>query len=505
MTDNSHHFRASNKVTGRMINEQLPSGSRLGVTKSALEKGVVLDTFDGTLREKGILLAQVGSYLICVNLETAIFERLEIGSGWNRFAETLPESSLRDRLDSMTKLRVFLPLGKVAISDAVMPLLDEEEKTCCRLESLEITQNKKALTFIQTRPMRGYDKYHTQAVRVLESLMTTEALDAYHHLDLEPSEYSTKPPIALKPEAPAVESLRMLVSTYLGVARKNESGIVADYDTEYLHDYRVSLRKVRSVLSLFKNVLSLEETTELKQFFADVMKETNLLRDRDVYLLSKADYFAMVPPRLHAGLETLFTMLADERKDALKSISSMLKSQSYKKQMADLETRFRKNGKLTPGELANAPSKEYGCGLVMKRYRKVCRIAESITEDTPDETIHELRIQCKKLRYLIESFAPLFPTKEVKALLKKLKKMQEHLGLFNDRSVQQASLEEFMQNHSISGKRGLRLAESIGALTSMLYTEQLRERAMIIENLAAFGNTETRSAFNHLFDLGETI
>jgi len=70
----------------------------------------------------------------------------------------------------------------------------------------------------------------------------------------------------------------------MAIARQNEDGIKADYDTEFLHDYRVSLRKVRSVLSLFKG-----ENIALKQAFSDIMKGTNQLRDLDVYLLDKQE------------------------------------------------------------------------------------------------------------------------------------------------------------------------------------------------------------------------
>ncbi|MDF7801243.1 CHAD domain-containing protein [Pontiellaceae bacterium B1224] len=503
MTNDSRQFVIAGAVTGRKINQRLPKGSKLKLCGSEPQSGMVLDTFDGILAGQGKLLILAGTTLICADVQTAKTDVLELSSAWNRFAETLPECDLKDHLVRLTALRLLFPVGEVDVLNLFLPLLDEEKKTCCRLSGLIISQEKQSLSFLQTHAMRGYDAYHQQLIQALDG-QTGGAAPEYHEiLTLETSGYSAKPEIRLEPDAPVFDSLRLLVTTYLNVARKNEEGVIADYDTEFLHDYRVSLRKIRSVLSLFKNVLSEEDTAHLKQSFSEIMKETNLLRDRDVYLLSKPDYFSMVPPRLHRGLETLFEMLEEERNRAHQAIRRMLKSQDYQNIMSGLENWFGPDNEQLRGEFANAPSKKYGCGLIMKRYRKVCRIAKSITVETPDETIHELRIQCKKLRYLIESFAPLFPKKQIKTLLKKLKRMQEHLGLFNDRSVQQVSLEEFMNNHTIRGKKGLRLAESIGALTSMLYSEQLRERDLIVANLAAFGSPETRTAFNNLFMIGE--
>ena len=85
-------------------------------------------------------------------------------------------------------------------------------------------------------------------------------------------------------------------------------------------------------------------------------------------------------------------------------------------------------------------SLDFACRLVLKRYGKVCKIARSIDGKTADDVIHQLRIHCKKLRYLMEFFSPLFPENEIKTLIKSLKVLQDNLGNFNDYSVQQKFL-----------------------------------------------------------------
>ena len=62
--------------------------------------------------------------------------------------------------------------------------------------------------------------------------------------------------------------------------------------------------------------------------------------------------------------------------------------------------------RLEPGPNADRGAYGYACALIWKRYRKVCKLARSITPDTPDEIVHDLRIDCKKLRYLMEFFRP---------------------------------------------------------------------------------------------------
>ncbi|MEO8300885.1 MAG: CHAD domain-containing protein, partial [Rhizomicrobium sp.] len=64
----------------------------------------------------------------------------------------------------------------------------------------------------------------------------------------------------------------------------------------------------------------------------------------------------------------------------------------------------------------------------MKRVKKRARIAASREEGD----MHRLRIALKKLRYTAEFFAPLFPRRDVKAYLRQLRGLQNHLGDLND-------------------------------------------------------------------------
>jgi len=129
----------------------------------------------------------------------------------------------------------------------------------------------------------------------------------------------------------------------------------------------------------------------------------------------------------------------------------------------------------------------------------VCKTGRVVDETTPDSSIHQLRIHCKKLRYLMEFFTPLFPPAEMKKLIRALKLLQDNLGNFNDYSVQRQFLENLLQSGVAGGAKALTVASSIGALTSMLYQLQGEERGRIIEHLAAFDSPDIRDAFRKLF------
>nr|WP_319491127.1 CHAD domain-containing protein [uncultured Desulfobacter sp.] len=462
------------------------------------EEGTVLDTFDAAVYNSGALLIQTESNLTRIGWSGDVTVQLAPASKW-QFARQLPEGPVRDLLLNLSALRAFTPVGQVTITRDTLSLLDDEQKTCCRIESVTLNRGKFIWTWLRTRPMRGYNDSHTLICDILKN-MGNPVLPA-QALKLRISDYTSKPVIQLSETAPARQSLCTIVQTFLQVTRQNEPGLIDDLDTEFLHQWRVSLRKVRSVLTLFKGVVDTETLDRLKLDFKEIMQDTNMMRDRDVYLLSKDDYFALVPPQAHPGLGVLFDLLQQDRDEAYGKVKAMLKSKEYKKQIKSIQKLFENPKALPKGPKADAPSKVFAGDLVLKRYKKVCKLAKNITEKTPDETIHELRIQCKKLRYLIESAQPLFDDMSVKKLLKTLKGLQDHLGSFNDQSVQQATLAQCLERYPETGPNATALAESIGALTAMLYRKQLAERQMILDNLSSFYSPDTQMAFNDLFDL----
>ena len=109
--------------------------------------------------------------------------------------------------------------------------------------------------------------------------------------------------------------------------------------------------------------------------------------------------------------------------------------------------------------------------------------------------MHALRIECKKLRYLMEFFAELFPKKRVRQLIKSLKKLQTVLGNFNDYSVQKEFLAEYEKSH----KKTPELSAAINGLIAVLHQKQVVERTKVQQAFAEFNDETTAAEFQALF------
>ncbi len=494
----------------KKLQKNLPNTAKYKIflEKGEGMEGVLLDTFDSGLFLSAKMLFQVGEMLFLLDLQTGALIEQFSSEDWS-FAGNLPDGPVASLLKRVSKLRAFLPVSKIKLCFHRGLLLDDEGKTRARFHNLTMSRGRKTVGIGTTQYMRGYDQAHADLRLSLEktgAISCRNVGQAYESLAIKREKNTVKSTVELNSDAPVFESANAIIKTFLDIARRYEDGIVADYDTEFLHDYRVSFRKVRSVVSLFKGVFSQEDTADLKQDFSALMQKTNILRDLDVYLLNKEQYFTLVSIDTHEGLGILFNYFSRERKKEQKIVSKMLRSKVYLDEVGRIKKLFAGGSALKSGPVGEENSLEFACRAILKRYDKVCKIARSIGDNTEDSVVHQLRINCKKLRYLMEFFSSFFPGKEVKPLIKSLKALQDNLGKFNDYSVQQILLRQVLidKMHEFGGWE-IKVAESVGALTAMLHQLQDKERSQVMENFVRFDSPETRKTFIKLFQTEEIV
>ena len=73
----------------------------------------------------------------------------------------------------------------------------------------------------------------------------------------------------------------------------------------------------------------------------------------------------------------------------------------------------------------------FAAKLIARRHRKFAALAATLMQAANDER-HAARIAAKRLRYVAEFFAPLFPGKRTRTYLETLAAAQDALGQFND-------------------------------------------------------------------------
>lgn len=296
------------------------------------------------------------------------------------------------------------------------------------------------------------------------------------------------------------DAVRVILLSLLKNIKINVNGIVKDIDIEFLHDFRVAVRRTRSVLTLIKGIFPEAIQTRYKREISVLGKKTNFLRDLDVYLLKRKQYALMLPQELRGGLERLFEILQRERQQAHREFVEYVKTAEYSNTLKSWEEFLTSPDKEElHGKNAGMPILELAISHIRKRYKKALKLGNKITDESPEADLHTLRIECKKLRYFMEFFESLFPEKEIKEAIRHLKGLQDNLGDYNDLHVQQESLKSYISKLGPGNESEKEIIASAGGLISQLYRQHEETRSEFKKRFEDFSGNETRALFEKLF------
>ena len=206
-------------------------------------------------------------------------------------------------------------------------------------------------------------------------------------------------------------------------------------DIEGPHQLRIGLRRLRSVFSVYKSALESAEMARINDEAKWLGQEVGRLRDLDVV----ANDIVGREAALHSdepGLLTLAEELARQASAQRDCVRTLLTGERAQAFLIDLAQFIETRGWLVPADFAQTerlavPVVDLAHRGLNKRWKKAARAAQGLETLTAEQR-HALRKELKKLRYSVEFFSPLFPSKRVEAFLKGLKKLQTVFGDLND-------------------------------------------------------------------------
>ncbi|KAA3659149.1 MAG: CHAD domain-containing protein [Calditrichaeota bacterium] len=431
-----------------------------------------------------------------------------------KFSWELPANSMRDVLAPILEERALMPVVHSIRRITPIEVKNEDAKTVVRMQwhDYRMKDQPADVHLLEISSVRGYDKEFALLEQSLQDLNTVESANAALFVLAENTgrkslDYSSKLNLHLKKEMTLAEACHQIFKRLFTVMQQNQAGMRDDVDTEFLHDYRVAIRRTRSALSQIKGVFPQEIRKHHQTQFSFLGKMTNRLRDLDVYLLAEDTYRNMVPGWMRDGLAGLFTYLKTERDKELKEFLIQLDKPETQNLLQSWQS-FIEKMKADPASAGKDASENVASlsqSLIFKAYKKVKKNGAAIQPETPDAAVHALRIDCKKLRYLMEFFESLYPEHEIKYLIKQLKKLQDNLGDFNDLAVQQDTLRTFIERHIQAGEKNqLGQAVAIGGLIAALHDRQITVRAEFQKTFATFASEKNVALFKNLFQKEKT-
>ena len=424
-----------------------------------------------------------------------------------QLAKQLPAGEFRQQLASVISVRELNPRIQIKVKRIPLAVLNKNEKVVVRInldENWFYPVKTRAGTLLGKRicvkAVKGYDEAFDQVEAFFHEMDLRPSQDNMMKLALAESksstiEYSTKLKLLLDPEMPAEEALKAILLRLLEIMEQNTAGAIKGTDIEFMHDYRVSIRKTRSALTLIKRVFPKKTVKKYSKFFSGLGKLTNPVRDMDVFLLKLESYAEKLGKSKQEQLQPLRQYLQDNRDEAQQAYVDTVTSAEYRQVLKDWRDYLENTDPIEPPQKnSRKPVSQLANELIWSTYQVALKEGNAITDETEAEALHELRKTCKKLRYLMEFFQSLYPAKKIRELINALKGLQDNLGDFNDYHVHMDILKGF--NEAGTDEAAIKVSTK---MISRLDKKQHATRNSFAERFRAFSSQENQNEFRELF------
>jgi CHAD domain-containing protein len=408
---------------------------------------------------------------------------------------------------SIIEVRALLPLVTLTAARTPVTGRNRAGKTDVQLsvyDQLRVGGDATGPTWaVELDELPGYERSARRARRVLDELglkaSAGDLLDLPAARSAVGAGYDSSPTVVFARGETAFDGFRRVLAHLATSLQANWQGTVDDVDPEFLHDFRVAIRRTRTVLAQGKRVLPDDVRVRYRDGFAWLGEITGPARDLDVYVTEWPTYVAPLGEETRPRLAPLLEYLSGQRAAAHRQLSEELQSLRY---LELLDTWPRWLTEPSSSGLADGalPMVDVASRRIRRAQRTIIEAGRAIRPASPPSQLHELRKEAKRLRYLIECFGGLFPPRRRRDFVKVLKALQDNLGEYQDAGVQVDRLRVASEELHQHGTGGPELFLAMGELT--LHFEQRREaaRAEFAEQFAAYDSKDTTRRLRALLD-----
>ncbi|SAK67896.1 CHAD domain-containing protein [Caballeronia ptereochthonis] len=240
-------------------------------------------------------------------------------------------------------------------------------------------------------------------------------------------------PLKLKKRYTIEEAFQHIAKNCLAQVHGNERGVVSGHDPSSVHQMRVGLRRLRSALNLFANVITVpaQFDSELRW----IAGELGGARDWEVLAgptLDQAFDSVEGGEDANATRQAAKERAVQNRKTAAAAVDSVRYTRLVLKLTLWIETMGWRNGQ-ADDERKRCEKRvgKFAKATLTARHKKLLKRGRGLAE-LDDEARHRARIAAKKVRYATEFFASLFPRRSVQSYVSALSELQDDLGWRND-------------------------------------------------------------------------
>jgi len=236
--------------------------------------------------------------------------------------------------------------------------------------------------------------------------------------------------------APFPQGFRRVAVAQLDRAASAAKALASGDDEEPLHDFRVSLRRLATALKAYRKELGGAVPRKTVRRLKKIFSSTNPARDAQVELAWLSEFQKEADAREQPTLGEIARKLRDRRREGRRRLLK-----KGLRRFRKLDEKLRKRlARLDRSEATSSRFQDVARPVLRRAARKTQRRLEALRGRADAESLHRARIAVKRLRYLLEPFAP--ESREAKAAVSRLRELQTFLGDIHDRDLMAREMRE---------------------------------------------------------------
>lgn len=265
-----------------------------------------------------------------------------------------------------------------------------------------------------------------------------------HNVDLDALRANIAP---VEPTDNMAEAGRKILLADFVKMLEHEAGSRTGDDIEDVHQMRVATRRMRSAFILLEPYFKTKPTRPFVSGLRDVARALGAVRDLDVLLEDMGHQRQALDVNDAVNLQGAIDALKKRRRKARKKLVALLDSASYRQFVKAYAAFLTKPGRgaKSPESATDPHQVRHVLPREIHAHLADVRAYDTVLDGAPPATIHALRIEFKRLRYVIDYFEDVLGASGT-AYEKEIKRMQDLLGRYNDIDVAHQVLGGLLEN-----------------------------------------------------------
>lgn len=226
-----------------------------------------------------------------------------------------------------------------------------------------------------------------------------------------------------------LEAFRTLAFSALRHWQANIVGASREHDPEFIHQLRISQRRLRALLKLFAPALPADFVNHWNEQLRSNAAQFGAARDLDVLASEIVATVQTVSDAERTAVDALYQRVCTARDEARERTQQQLDPAQQGRLVLALAAALHD---LPRNPLLAAVDMRLFIAVRLSRLSRKVRRQHKAARSMVPADLHKLRIDIKQLRYGLEFFASLIPGKALGAYLRSITRTQTALGFIQD-------------------------------------------------------------------------